>query len=144
MKYLRTFNESLFNDDVIDLMLDISDMGYKCSVNTKWTGGGEATPPGQDSYTPHQNYIMVEIIGRDIEDDEFSSDNRIKYKEIMPTINRITEYLKTKDYHIEEITISRRGGPGWEDVSLEELNSLVEDGTLDLCFGPRRFKFQKR
>ena len=34
MKYLRTFNESMAREDVIDMMLELSDMGYKCSVDT--------------------------------------------------------------------------------------------------------------
>ena len=141
MKYLRTFNESMAREDVIDLMLEISDLGYKCSVDTKWSGDGEATAYGQDQWLPNKNYIQLLIVGRYLNDGDDM--DRVKYSEILPTINRIAEFLKSEGYEMKDITISKIDGVGWEDVTLERFNELVEDGTLNQGWHQQRFVFNK-
>lgn len=142
MKYLRTFNESMAREDVIDLMLELSDLGYKCSVDTKWSGDGEATAYGQDQWIPNKNYIQLLIVGRYLDDPNVDV-NRVLYDEILPTINRIAEFLKTEGYEMKDITISKIDGVGWEDVTLEKFNKLIEDGALTQGWHQQRFTFNK-
>lgn len=141
MKYLRSFNESMLREDVIDMMLEISDMGYKCSVDTKWTGDGEATRYGQDQWLPNQNYIQISIEGKKLNSGDVN--NKIVYDEILSDINRIAGFLKSQGYEMADTTIPKRNGTGWESITLKEFNELVEDGTLDIGWTTQRFRFDK-
>jgi len=135
---LITFNESMAREDVIDLMLEISDMGYKCSVDSKWSGSGEATAYGQDQWLPNKNYIQISIIGR-----KHGDYDKTNYSEILPTINRIESFLKSEGYEMEDITIRSINGTGWDDITLKQLNDYVEDGTLDISWDKQRYIFNK-
>ena len=44
---------------------------------------------------------------------------------------------------MDGITIGKRGGPGWEEITLKELNDLIEDGTLGTAWHIQRFVFNK-
>jgi hypothetical protein len=140
MKYLRTFNESMAREDVIDLMYEISDLGYKCSVDTKWSGDGESTDPGQDQWVSNQNYIQLLLVGRPMGDEGY---DKVKYSEILPTINRIESFLKAEGYEMDDITVSSINGTGWDNITLKELNDYVEDGKLDISWHQQRFLFNK-
>ena len=140
MKYLRTFNESMAREDVIDLMYEISDLGYKCSVDTKWSGDGESTDPGQDQWVSNQNYIQLLLVGRPMDDEGY---DKVKYSEILPTINRIESFLKSEGYEMDDITVSSINGTGWDHITLKELNDYVEDGKLDISWHQQRFLFNK-
>lgn len=131
MKYLKSFNESLISDDVIDMMLEISDMGYQCSVDFKWTGGG---PSGGD-YKPNQDNIQISIKHK-------GRIGKIIFREVMPTINRIVDYLSETGYQFEdEITIRPEHRTGYEDVSLDTLNSMADRGYESM--GPVYFYFKR-
>ena len=147
MKYLRTFNESMAREDVIDMMLELSDMGYKCSVDTKWSGDGESTDPGQDQWVSNQNYIQLLIVGRPMGDvglnNVVKGYDKVKYSEILPTINRIESFLKSEGYEMDDITVRSVSGTGWDDITLKQLNDYVEDGTLDIGWYQHRFLFKK-
>lgn len=139
MKYLRTFNESMAREDVIDMMLELSDMGYKCSVDTKWSGDGESTDPGQDQWISNQNYIQLLIVGRPMGDEGY---DKVKYPEILPTINRIESFLKSEGYEMDDITVRSVSGTGWDDITLKQLNDYVEGG-MDIGWYQHRFLFKK-
>jgi hypothetical protein len=69
--------------------------------------------------------------------------DKVKYSEILPTINRIESFLKSEGYEMDDITVRSINGTGWDNITLKQLNDYVEDGTLDIGWYQHRFLFKK-
>ena len=100
----------------------------------------ESTDPGQDQWVSNQNYIQLLLVGRPMGDEGY---DKVKYSEILPTINRIESFLKSEGYEMDDITVSSINGTGWDHITLKELNDYVEDGKLDISWHQQRFLFNK-
>jgi len=80
MKHLRRFNESIDQEDLNDILLELRDMDFKVS-------GSKPLRPGATGFDPDHEYYRVSSITRD------KSGNGTPWKDLKDCVLRIKNYI---------------------------------------------------
>ena len=123
MKYLKSFNESLFLSnsqicDIEDILLDVKDIGFDVKV---------------DHLKHNRMSNRFQIVIQKIDG------QRVNWEDISEDIERIFDYLK--GFRITDISIAVNGNPisqytgsGYLDMGPENIDPLYRIENIDITF----------